>query len=1285
MVYPGAVSRTWAAAHAVDTGGETWRGGSGGGAQGGGQRGEGTGVGEGGGNTGMADTGERWGKERGGDRGGDGGDRPAHVACLDAGMGVRTDAQLTIAVVRCSLQTLQALVDDGAEIDCMAARTYRRLRGNKAGGDRGGRRRLQLGDGSAGWTEGLTELLELTGRDASGVEWTYSGRFNIIKGLKYDVILGKPFGTTLDVTVSMRHNTFTVGRDRRVRVEVVPRLSVASEEGPVYLLKLWQAESPEQDEAPRVCTVGEGVPPGEKEEDRLKSEYRAALVADNPHVFAIEYPKTLPQHRPGFDHQIVLNPGGELRLRRSRPRRLSPAERAALEEEIQREVSAGRMVVSDAPYAAAVLFAPKKDGSLRLCVDYRAVNSETVKNYFSIPNVDEVIDDLAGSTVFTTMDLWGAYNQLRMHPDSEDLTTFTCTLGNFKYKVCPMGLTNLPATFSTFMYTIFKDLLGRGVQLYMDDLIVHGRSLQENAERCKRVCDVLHTNALVCKLKKCVFFASDVDFLGFTVGKGGLRPQAEKVASLRDLHVVDTTKGYRSFLGMTGFYSRFIPNYAAIAAPLTDALGKAGPAAGNRAEREAAVESLKERLTRAPLLRLPQVGRPFSLLVDTSMVAVGAALEQEFEDGPHPVAYASHKLPRRKTQVLAAHELEFYGLHWAMRHWRHYLEGSRITIYSDHKSLTNIQVQRDLSRQQTRMVQYLDSHFDWRVRYRKGRLHVFADGLSRLVRDDVEAEDEGSSFPGVNTVAVLDGDDSDLRGSVKDLYKYDKLLRRVIKDLKENPAKQPRFLLEDGVLYVRKGRRLCLPRAKRKSTGALRAGLMRRYHDSAVGGHCGSEALYAQLRRGYFWTGMDEEVRRWVATCETCARNKAMTSTRSHLLQPLEEVENPMEHLTMDFVSFGTSKEGNNKVLVVVDRYSKFVTAMVGRDSDTSGRWIQRFVAQHAGIHGFPRSIVSDRDPLFTAEEWRSWAERMGLHLSMATTAHPQSDGQSERTIRTVTELLRGVLEGESERWEEFLGMVVLGYNIRVHSATGTAPSVLALRRQVMVPGWQEGALYSEEEHTRIRNRLEDRLVASTARMLNVANRSRVDKAALVKVGEQVFIDTRNMRFANMMDKWRPRFVGPFKVSKVTASGTVTVVLPRSMSRMHNTFNIDLVRKYQESPAAFGQRGRQAPPPVLLDGQEEWEVEAVRGVREKGRTTELLIHWKGYADSEDSWEPEAYCRHASDILASSELYQDWLRKKKEEKRARKAERERRRGRRSSRGEQRTRTRRQRGENGGRVG
>ncbi|KAJ9519372.1 hypothetical protein QJQ45_023170 [Haematococcus lacustris] len=472
------------------------------------------------------------------------------------------------------------------------------------------------------------------------------------------------------------------------------------------------------------------------------------LLAEFADVFE-SMPEGLPPDRK-VGHTIRLEPGAVPPYRRMY--KLSPREDAEVRKQVAELLAKGLIEPSSSPYGAPILFVQKKDGTLRMCIDYRALNKLTVRDRYPLPRIDELFDKLAGKKVFSSLDLQAGYHQIRITEEDVPKTAFLTPVGQFQFKVLCFGLTNAPATFQRVMNTVFKPLINKSVLVYIDDILVMSNSPEEHLVHLREVLQLMREHKLYAKMSKCEFNQPKLVFLGHIVGGDGIAVDPAKVQVVKDWPAPRSVKDLQAFLGLANYFRRFIPNFSAIAAPLTNLTSKEAAAKYNWAvfagAELAAFNALKEALCSAPVLALPDFTKAFVVCTDASLLGTGGVLMQE----GRPIAYTSKKLSPAETRYTTG-EQELLAIVRAVREWRCYLDGAvDVTIETDHNPLIYLQTQTTLSRRQTRWMEEL-SRYKYEIKYKPG-VHNVADPISRnpaLAHQDTPAGCDNISV----AVAVL--------------------------------------------------------------------------------------------------------------------------------------------------------------------------------------------------------------------------------------------------------------------------------------------------------------------------------------------------------------------------------------------------------------------------------------------------------------------------------------------------------------------------------------------------
>ena len=414
-----------------------------------------------------------------------------------------------------------------------------------------------------------------------------------------------------------------------------------------------------------------------------------SLLQEFAEIFPEELPHGLPPLR-GIEHQIDLLPGSSIPNRPAY--RTSPEEAKEIQRQVEELLQRGFVRESLSPCSVPVILVPKKDGTWRMCVDCRAINKITVKYRYPIPRLDDMLDELHGSCLFSKIDLKSGYHQIRMKEGDEWKTAFKTKYGLYEWLVMPFGLTNVPNTFMRLMNHVLRSFIGKFVVVYFDDILVYSKSLDEHVDHLHAVFDVLKENKLYVNLQKCSFVMESVVFLGFVVTSKGISVDEEKVRAIREWPTPRNANEVRSFHGLARFYRRFMKDFSSTAAPLNE-LAKKNVVFKWDDVHEKAFNSLKDKLTNAPLLCLPNFDKAFEIECDASGVGIGAVLMQDSK----PIAYFSEKLSGAALNY-PTYDKELYALVRTLQNWQHYLWPREFIIHSDHQSLKFLKSQRNLQR-----------------------------------------------------------------------------------------------------------------------------------------------------------------------------------------------------------------------------------------------------------------------------------------------------------------------------------------------------------------------------------------------------------------------------------------------------------------------------------------------------------------------------------------------------------------------------------------------------------
>jgi hypothetical protein len=540
------------------------------------------------------------------------------------------------------------------------------------------------------------------------------------------------------------------------------------------------------------------------------------LLQEYEDVFPNDVPSGLPPIR-GIEHQIDFVPGATIPNRPAY--KSNPKETKELQRQVEELLAKGHVRESMSPCAVPVLLVPKKDGTWRMCVDYRAINNITVKYRHPIPRLDDMLDELHGSCIFTKIDLKSGYHQIRMKEGDEWKTAFKTKYGLYEWLVMPFGLTNAPSTFMRLMNHALRAFLGRFVVVYFDDILVYSKSLDEHIDHLHCVLTVLRKEKLYANLKKCSFCLDKVVFLGFVVGAKGIAMDVEKVKAIKEWPTPKSITEVRSFHGLASFYRQFVKDFSTLAAPLTEIVKKyVGFKWGS--EQDRAFIEIKERLCGAPLLALPDFSKTFEIECDASGIGIGAVLMQE----KRPIAYFSEKLNGAALNY-PTYDKELYALVRALETWQHYLWPKEFVIHTDHESLKHLKGQGKLNRRHAQWMEFIET-FPYVIKYKQGKENIVVDALSRRY-------------------ALISTLNAKLLGFeyVKEFYVNDDDFASVFAACEK--AAFGKFYRLDGYLF--RENRLCVPNS------SMRELLVREAHGGGLMGHFGVKKTLDVLQEHFFF------------------------------------------------------------------------------------------------------------------------------------------------------------------------------------------------------------------------------------------------------------------------------------------------------------------------------------------------------------------------------------------------------------------------------------------------
>ena len=786
-------------------------------------------------------------------------------------------------------------------------------------------------------------------------------------------------------------------------------------------------------------------------------------------------------------------------------RRIPPQMYDEVKAHIQEMLDLGAIRPSNSPWASAIVLVRKKDGRLRFCIDLRRLNNRTVKDAYSLPRIESILDSLGGAQIFSTLDLKAGYWQVEMAEECKAYTAFTCgPLGFYECDTMPFGATNAPATFQRLMHDCLGDLNMNWCIVYLDDIIIFSDTKEEHIKRLEAVFQKLMAAGLKLKPTKCFFFRDEIEYLGHVVSGKGISTNPKKIEAVTKWPTPKTVYDVRSFLGFVGYYRRFIKNFSKITKPIREVITGLENQSKRAAKKtyiewtdlaNAAFDKLKTMCVSTPILAYPDYQLPFTLHTDSSTDGLGAVLYQKQDGKQRVIAYASRSVSKAESNY-PAHKLEFLALKWAVcEKFHEYLYGTKpFEVFTDNNPLTYILTSAKLDACGQRWVAKL-ANYNFSIKYRCGVSNTEADALSRIKWPEAISEklDTENGYMDTHVInAILTGavSKSSLIESVScstDVIPTE-LDKNTSKLSNINWMKEQRLdpdlgviirLIESGQLFKRKlqgkdstelksflRNKRCLKLVKdvlyRKSYSDnsttkktlwqlvvpkhFRERALFGCHDDV--GHQGILRTLSLLRERFYWPGMQEEATQYVMHCSTCLRRK--TPPQVAPLQPIL-VTQPLELVHMDYLSLEPSKGNIENVLVITDHFTRYALAYPSKTQTAQATarilW-DNFICHY----GFPERFISDQGRNFESDLIKELCKIAGVKKVHTTPYHPQGNGQCERFNSTLCNMLGTLSEEEKSDWKSHLGCMTHAYNCTKHASTTYSPYYLMFGRHPRLP-----------------------------------------------------------------------------------------------------------------------------------------------------------------------------------------------------------------------------------------
>jgi len=731
----------------------------------------------------------------------------------------------------------------------------------------------------------------------------------------------------------------------------------------------------------------------QEEKATIPEEYHDLLD-----VFDIAKARQMPQSHGQYDFKIDFMPGSEW-PKPSKAYRLTPAQLVEARAQIQELTDCGMIEKAETPVAAPLFFVPKKDGSQRMCIDYRRLNAVTIWDAYPLLNMESLLESARGATVFSKFDLRSAYNMFAIRPEDRWKTGFITPDGTYQFNVMHYGFVNAPACLQRYMDHILTPLIYKQpaqVTVYMDDIGSFAKDKDDAVKLNREILQILRKVGLYCKASKCDFHRDKIELLGVMVNKEGFGLEDKKVNNIRDWPTPMSLTEMKRFIGFCNFYRRFIRNFSIIARPLHDLDKKGVPWVWTMTQQQS-FDQLKDLILSEPCLAHADLEKTFRMETDASAFAYGAALSQKQDNGKfHPVGFMSKSMVPAERNY-DAYDREALGIVKPLQHWRYWLEGTQkpIEIITNHKNLLNgFNDKPTPSKRHLRWLEIL-RRYNYVVGYRPGKQNTVADIPSRRADhypEGGEPEEIVNPFPAskIHPIEELQLANIDAwENGLLCLIDSDATLLEEIRSLvtDTDPGE------DEGRIWV-------------PDKGDLRRRILELYHDTLITGHLGITGTYKLVSRGYYWEGLHDYVKKYVTSCTTCIRAKKRNYKLHGTLKPLPIPEGPWQWTESDHIVKLPRSKGYDSIYVVVDRFTKMAHFIPTTEKASEEDLIDLHMKNVWKHHGMPLIHSTDWHGNFTSKYTRKMFKALGIEQRFSTAYHPQTQGQVENLngwLETVT------------------------------------------------------------------------------------------------------------------------------------------------------------------------------------------------------------------------------------------------------------------------------------------
>ena len=892
--------------------------------------------------------------------------------------------------------------------------------------------------------------------------------------------------------------------------------------------------------------------------------------------------------------------------------RIGPDERKFIDEEVAKLLKLGIIAPSRSPWGSPIVLVRKKEGTFRMCIDYRKLNEYTIGDVHPLPFLEDIFDKLSGMKVFSKIDMKSGYWQVLLSANSRSMTAFMSHKGLFEWLRMPFGLKNATSTFQRLMRKVLSGL-EHCTEVHVDDIIIFSKTEQDHLEHVRLVMERIAEAHLIINLPKSKFMQQTLPFLGHVFSAAGVRPDPDKTRAMSELRSPRDLTQARSFLGAANYYRRFVRHFSELVHPIVELTKKGVDFHWGEAQ-QYAFDTVKTALTSEPVLVHPDFSKRFTVTADACDYAVSGMLSQEYDGMSRPVTYYSRALSGAQLNY-ATVEKECLAIIECVKQWRHYLSHAPFLIETDHKPLEWLKSLDGPTRRQTRWSILLQE-YEYAIVHKAGKLNVVADCLNRCCAVDIREPE-------------IDFEDHLMRYVLTRTHPSGASLAQC----RRIERKALELTYENGIIR-HKGRPV--------PTKDERVSIIERCH---LMGHAGIAATAVRVLDEHWWPSVYDDVKREISKCSRCAEYNDDVGPK--MVPRTHRVSYPkgaFDLVSMDlFGPLSTSENGNRYGMVVNDHLTKWVEiiAIPNKTEETVALalWNQVYCR-----YGPPTQILSDQGGEFLNKVIEKMNKLSDVIAKTTSGYHPQTNGLTEKTNHIIAQALRKFSHGERKNWDLWLPFIQLCENSRVHKATGQTPMYLMFGREHLLFKDFRGqntvvddSDISDFNHRiqHIRNIVE---VLHPSLVSEIGNRhrdadERLEQTNGIPPGTYVLL-----KRVVGVTKLTRRYQGIYKIESRTKEGNYVLISIRGRptpTPMHPSRLRVITREVAEDLLSHP-GGEESIQPDDIDDIKVFEVEAILAHRQEkvGHKTVLkyLVKWSNYPPEDNTWEPEENVANATNLL-----------------------------------------------------